>query len=132
MITRDIKHVIAVTGGDCSNTIALAEIMSLNGVKVIPFDYPPERTREQLEPRLEAFREVLSANQDNVNKVKVRLDGIRRKLREIDRLTYEGNIVTGLENHLFLLASSDFKGDPDSFEKEINDFLNNQKNTQSS
>jgi benzoyl-CoA reductase/2-hydroxyglutaryl-CoA dehydratase subunit BcrC/BadD/HgdB len=30
-----------------------------------------------------------------------------------------------MENHLFLLASSDFKGDPDKFEKEIDDFLSN-------
>ena len=123
VINRDIKHVIAVTGGDCSNTIALAEIMSLKGVRVIPFDYPSERTREHLEPRLEAFREVLSADRDNIMTVRARLDGIRRKLKEIDRLTYEDNIVTGLENHMFLLSSSDFKGDPDNFENEIDEFL---------
>lgn len=124
VMTRDIKHVIAVTGGDCSNTIALAEIMSLKGVKVTPFDYPPERTREHLESRLETFRKVLSADWENINEVKVNLDRIRKKLKEIDRLTYEENIVTGLENHSYLLASSDFKGDPDKFEREINDFLN--------
>lgn len=127
VMTQGIKHVIAVTGGDCSNTIALSEIMSLKGVRVTPFDYPPERTRDHLEPRLEAFREALSAERDNIKRVKANLDRIRKKLKEIDRLTYEENIVTGLENHSFLLASSDFKGNPDRFEKEINGFLNRVK-----
>ncbi|MFC1840141.1 2-hydroxyacyl-CoA dehydratase family protein [Thermodesulfobacteriota bacterium] len=127
VINRDIKSVIAVTGGDCSNTIALAEIMSLRGVKVIPFNYPSERTRGHLEPGLEAFRKELSADWDNIDKVKRRLDRIRRKLKEIDRLTFVENIVTGMENHQFLLASSDFKGDPDNFEKEIDNFLNKVK-----
>jgi len=123
VIKQKINRVIAVTGGDCSNTIALAEIMSLRDVEVIPFDYPSERSREHLEPKLENFRRLLSADWDNIKKVKARLDRIRKKIKEIDRLTYEENIVTGLENHLFLLASSDFKSDPDSFEKEIEDFL---------
>jgi len=32
-------------------------------------------------------------------------------------------VVTGLENHLFLVNSSDFGGDPDEFEKSLDQFL---------
>lgn len=127
VINHNIKHVVAVTGGDCSNTIALAEIMSLKGVKVTPFDYPSERKREYLETRLETFRKEMSADMEDIDNIKTRLDRIRGKLKIIDRLTYEENTVTGMENHLFLVASSDFKGDPDSFEKEIDLFLNKVK-----
>ncbi len=123
VIDRNIKNVIAVTGGDCSNTIALAEILALRDVRVIPFDYPSERNSEQLATKLETFRKALSAERDKIIGAKTRLDRIRAKLKEIDRLTYEDNTVTGLENHLFLVASSDFKGDPDSFETEIDSFL---------
>jgi len=34
---KDIRTVIAVTQGDCSNTHALMETLQLEGVKVVPF-----------------------------------------------------------------------------------------------
>ena len=127
VINSNIKRVIAVTGGDCSNTIPLSEIMSLKGVDVINFDYPQKRDKKQLREKLEDFGKVLGADRDEICKVKKRLDRIRIKLKEIDRLTYEEDILSGLENHLFLLSSSDFKGDPDRFENEIDEFFKNVK-----
>lgn len=127
VINHDIKRVIAVTGGDCSNTIALAEILNLRGVEVTPFDYPSLQKRKSVEAGLDKFRKALSAKWDDVKKTKKRLDKIRKKLREIDRLTYMDNIVTGFENHIYLLASSDFKSNPDQFEKEIDTFLSSIK-----
>ena len=44
VINHHIQKVIAVTGGDCSNTIALAEILARRGIEIIPFDYPPDRS----------------------------------------------------------------------------------------
>jgi benzoyl-CoA reductase/2-hydroxyglutaryl-CoA dehydratase subunit BcrC/BadD/HgdB len=55
--------------------------------------------------------------------VKRKLDRIRAKCAEIDRLTWEDNVVTGQENHLFLISTSDFNGDPDKFEQEADVFL---------
>ena len=43
------------------------------------------------------------------------------------RLTYIDNIVTGFENHLFLVSSSDFKSDPEKYENEIDIFLSDLK-----
>ncbi|HAG06826.1 MAG TPA: 2-hydroxyglutaryl-CoA dehydratase, partial [Peptococcaceae bacterium] len=41
----EIKTVIAVTQGDCSNTHALMETLALTGLKIIPFAYPFDRDR---------------------------------------------------------------------------------------
>ena len=35
-----IQEVICVTGGDCSNTLMLMEVLRHRGVKTIPFAYP--------------------------------------------------------------------------------------------
>ena len=42
----------------------------------------------------------------------------------IDIATWKENIVSGFENHYFLVTSSDFQSNPESFEKEIDNFLN--------
>ena len=123
VINHDFRNVVAVTGGDCSNTIALADIMSLKGINIVSFDYPSSQKREAVEPRLEKFCIALSASWSDVKREKKRLDNIRKKLIELDRLTYVDNIVTGFENHIFLLSSSDFKSDPERFENEIDTFL---------
>lgn len=125
VLNNRIEQVIAVTGGDCSNTIALAEILSRKGVKIIPFEYPLNRDREFLASQMENLRLSLSTTWDKIQSVKLRLDRIRAKLMEIDRLTFEDNVVSGLENHLLLVGSSDFNSDPDQYEKDLDGFLEN-------
>ena len=123
VIYHGVKRVIAVTGGDCSNTLALAEVLSRRGVEIIPFDYPLNRDRASLMGQMEKLREILSATWPDIHETKRRLDKIRKKLMELDRLTFHDNVVNGFENHLFLLSSSDFKSDPDLFEKDLDEFL---------
>jgi benzoyl-CoA reductase/2-hydroxyglutaryl-CoA dehydratase subunit BcrC/BadD/HgdB len=118
-----IQQVIAVTGGDCSNTIALAEILKRKGVNIIPFEYPLNRDREVLAAQMDRLRFSLSTTWDKIRATKMALDKIRVKLQEIDRLTYSTNVVTGLENHLFLVSSSDFRSDPDQYEKDLDSFI---------
>ena len=127
VINHDIQSVVAVTGGDCSNTIALAEIMNMKGIKVIPFDYPQSQNPDHVKQKLDVFRQTLRTSWDDIKREKKRLDKIRKKLKEIDRLTYIENIVTGFENHIFLVSSSDFKSDPEKYENEIDAFLYNIK-----
>ena len=52
VINRGVKNVIAVTGGDCSNTIALSELLIERGVNVIHFDYPVHRDRDLLRTQM--------------------------------------------------------------------------------
>jgi benzoyl-CoA reductase/2-hydroxyglutaryl-CoA dehydratase subunit BcrC/BadD/HgdB len=118
-----VPCVIAVTGGDCSNTTALAEVFESRGVQVIPFDFPLDRDRELLGRQMEKLSLALGASWTEVERVRTRLRPIRQKLRELDRLTYEEDRVSGLENHLFLVTSSDFNSDPETYEKELDRFL---------
>jgi len=54
---------------------------------------------------------------------KKRLDGVRRIAHEIDRLTWQEGKVTGEENHRWLVACSDFDGDPDGYARRASAFL---------
>ena len=123
VIHHGVKRVIAVTGGDCSNTTALAEVLKRRGVEIIPFNYPLNRDRASLIGQMEKLRETLSTTWTDTHRMKRRLDRIREKLIKLDRLTFQDNVVSGFENHLFLVSSSDFKSDPDLYEKELDNFL---------
>jgi benzoyl-CoA reductase/2-hydroxyglutaryl-CoA dehydratase subunit BcrC/BadD/HgdB len=120
-----IKEVIAVTEGDCSYTKALMEVLSLEDIRIVPFGYPPGRDAESLRHEIEKLMRLFKVEWDEVNLVKKKLDLIRRKLRGIDRLTWEENRVTGWENHYFQVSASDMNSDPDSFEKEVDIFTEN-------
>ncbi len=119
----DIQKVIAVTQGDCSNTQALTEILLHQGIEVLHFDYPYSRDPVLLKKNLEGLMEVLGVSWSKVNRIKKRMDPIRKDLGDLDRQTWKGNLVHGWENHLFLVNSSDFKGDLELFEEELKTFL---------
>ena len=123
VINNGINEVIAVTGGDCSNTIALGEVLERKGVKVLSFEYPFNRNREALRVQMEKLRRDLGTTWDDIENAKQLLDRIRTKLRRLDRLSWQENVVTGLENNLFLVSSSDFGGDPEKFEQDVDKFL---------
>lgn len=123
VVNADVKRIIAVTGGDCSNTVALTEVLTRKGVEVIPFDYPFNRDRNSLKAQMEKLMDRFSVSWADVTAAKGRLEKIREKLRELDRLTFRENLVTGFENHLALVSSSDFNSDPDRFDEEIEGLL---------
>ena len=123
VVNNGIRTVIAVTGGDCSNTIAMGEVLERSGVKVFTFEYPLNRDRDALEAQMDKLRHELGTTWDKIGKTKKLLDRIRVKLRRLDRLSWQENVITGLENSLFLLSSSDFVGDPEKFEHDVDAFL---------
>ncbi len=123
VLDHDVKTIVAVFGGDCSHTVALAEVLERRGVRVIPFHYPLDRDRKFLERQIDTLRRSFSATWDDVSQAKSRLDRIRVKLQELDRLTYSRGVVSGWENHYYLVSSSDFNSDPDAFEQNLDTFL---------
>ncbi|MGB9802262.1 2-hydroxyacyl-CoA dehydratase family protein [Desulfofundulus sp.] len=127
---RDIRTLVAVTQGDCSNTHALMETLELIGVEVIPFAYPFDRDRDLLALQIEKLMDRFGVDGTAVNRARERLDQIRRKVWEIDRLTWQENLVGGWDNHLYQVNCSDFKGNPDVFEQEVDDFLARLKEAQ--
>jgi benzoyl-CoA reductase/2-hydroxyglutaryl-CoA dehydratase subunit BcrC/BadD/HgdB len=123
VINHEVKRVIAVTGGDCSNTVALAELLARRGVEIIAFDYPLTRQRDLLMGQMEKLKAIFSVSWADVDRVKKRLDRIRDKLKALDEMTFRDHVISGAENHLFLVTSSDFKSDPNQYEKEVDRFL---------
>ncbi len=123
VMQSDIKTVIGVVEGDCSNTHSLMETLSEQNIKVIPFSFPYSKDYESLDFEIKKLEKIFGVTRFETQKVKKRLDKIRKKLIYLDELTYKENLITGFENHLWLVSSSDFNGNPDKFENELDGFL---------
>jgi benzoyl-CoA reductase/2-hydroxyglutaryl-CoA dehydratase subunit BcrC/BadD/HgdB len=121
--TLDVDEVIAVVRGDCSQTQALMEVLQMEGTPVYPFAYPYDRSPQAIGLEIGKLREHFGVRAEEVEEAKGRLDRIRRKLNRLDVLTWRDGLVSGGENHRFLVASSDMKGDPCAFEREVDAFL---------
>ncbi len=119
-----VDEVVAVTQGDCSNSHALAELFINSGIKVHTFSYPFEKEGryDALKREMERFAESIGTTLDAGIKYSEKTDGIRQKLRRLDEMTTEG-YVTGFENHLWLVTSTDFNTDHIKYEHELDDFM---------
>ncbi len=122
-VKKNIKEVIAVMEGDCSNTHALSEIFISKGIKIIPFSFPFSRDYETLKKNIENLMNYFDVSWKQVEDIKEKLDNIRKKLLKLDELTYKENRISGFENHIFLVSSSDFTGNYEKFSQEIDLFL---------
>jgi benzoyl-CoA reductase/2-hydroxyglutaryl-CoA dehydratase subunit BcrC/BadD/HgdB len=100
-------------------------------VRIFPFAYPYDQDRYLLALQIERMREHFGVTEATVQEAKEQLDRVRGKVREIDRLTWQEGVVTGSENHLFLVSTSDMNGDWRSFEQEVDRFLTEAKARQS-
>jgi benzoyl-CoA reductase/2-hydroxyglutaryl-CoA dehydratase subunit BcrC/BadD/HgdB len=99
------------------------EALEFEGVATIPFMYPYNRDRSFLSLQIAELERDFGVSRADVERSKQRLEGIRDKIRTIDRLTWQDGVVTGLENHIYHITCSDMKGDPGVFEREIDDFI---------
>jgi benzoyl-CoA reductase/2-hydroxyglutaryl-CoA dehydratase subunit BcrC/BadD/HgdB len=99
------------------------EMLHMEGIPVYPFAYPYDRSPAAMDVELQKFRDHYGVNEAAVVRCKRQLDRIRRKLKTIDTLTWKAGLVWGSENHSFHIASSDMRGDPPSFEHELDQFL---------
>lgn len=120
---EDIREVIAVTQGDCSNTHALMETLQLQGVRTIPFAFPYDRDSDLLRLQIEKLMQYFQVDQPAVQAAKARLDAVRKKVWEIDRQTWTENKISGFDNHIFQVSCSDFDGDPEAFAERADRFL---------
>jgi benzoyl-CoA reductase/2-hydroxyglutaryl-CoA dehydratase subunit BcrC/BadD/HgdB len=122
---QKIATVLCVTTGDCSNTIMLMEVLKLKGIKTIPFAYPdrPDVTKMQkaLEELATAFNTTLAA----AERVRKELNPARRLALKLDELTWKQGVASGLENHLWLVAASDFNRDQRNYRKELKELVTN-------
>ena len=122
---RDFDVFIAVTEGDCSNAKVLEQIVAMEtGIKTFVFNFPYLREIDKMRSEISRFAEFMGTDYASCKNVWKRLSGLRRKLRIIDEVSYLfPGCVTGEENHLFLVSSSDFCGNPDEYENKVDDFI---------
>ena len=121
----EIQKIIGVMQGDCSNTAALLDLLSHRGYEVLTFAYPVEADEDELVREIEKLIGVLGTTRENAEKAKTQLDMVRAVALAIDDLTWRKNSVTGRENHLALIETSDCRGNPVELELELTMLLEN-------
>ena len=119
----DIQTVIVVTQGDCSNTHALMELLEAEGRAIIPFQFPYPRNRELLQAQIEDLIIACGTEWLAVIRTWRQLAPIRAGLAELDRLTWETGQVSGAQNFQWLIASSDFNSNLETFDRELDEVL---------
>ncbi len=127
VITNNIQTVIGVVQGDCSNTHSLMSLLQDKGIEVVPFSFPYHKDRVTLKREILTLHDRFGVTTGQVREVKRELDEIRKKLSELDRLTFEERKVSGAENHLWLVTSSDFNGNPGAYSKKLTEFIQEAK-----
>lgn len=123
ILEEGVETVITVMEGDCSNTQALAEILTYKGVKVIPFSYPYDRDKKVLKREIEKLKHELSVETKELAHIEKGIKQTRLNLQEIDRMTWQEKVVTGYENHLWLVRASDMLGDYNQYNDMAGAFI---------
>lgn len=126
-VTRELAPVdklLIVTEGDCSNTRSMLETFRIKGYPpILTFNYPHDRNAQRLESEMKRLACDLGTTLEEAQRRMSILKTLRRKLKVLDELTWQTGQVTGGENHLWLVSSSDFNGDAALFEKKLDAFL---------
>jgi benzoyl-CoA reductase/2-hydroxyglutaryl-CoA dehydratase subunit BcrC/BadD/HgdB len=122
-----LDEVIGVTQGDCSNTHSLMSMLKDKGKDIFNFSFPVNKDYAFLDAEIKRMEAHFEVTRAQTIKVKERLDSIRAKLALLDDMTWKENLVTGAENHLWLVSASDFMGNPDFFEESLHTFIEQAK-----
>lgn len=118
-VMHGIDEIVGVVEGDCSNTKALVEVLSLRNIKVYPFSYPHSHTLSDVEKEIRRFMDIFGIKIEQAERVREDLKKVRHLARTLDALTYVGNKATGFENHLYQVSMSDFNGDAKAYEQDL-------------
>lgn len=122
-LEAELEAVIAVMQGDCSNTQALMETLQMQKINILPYAYPYDRNADMLANEIEKLMRIFDVSWTEVERVRNDLSEIRSLCKELDRLTWQDNLVSGAENHKYLVSSSDFNGNPKIFQNELQTFI---------
>jgi benzoyl-CoA reductase/2-hydroxyglutaryl-CoA dehydratase subunit BcrC/BadD/HgdB len=123
VISEKVGRVICVTGGDCSNTEILMEVLKLKGVDATPFSYPQQPNPDQMEEAIKKLAFELKTTIGVASEMRIKLKPIRDKALELDKLTWQEGLFSGWDNHYWLVSCSDFNGDYTSFSSELSNEL---------
>jgi len=123
VVEQGPRRVIGVMRGDCSGTGVLLEALEARGVEIIPFSFPFPPSREEMDREIRKLCQALGTTIEEAEGWRHELLPLRELLGEVDRMCWHENTVTGLENHLWLVGSSDFGGDPGRYNEELVGFI---------
>ena len=123
VMESQIDTVISVIEGDCSNALALLEILRYKGIRVIPFAYPYDRDRKILKKEIRKLMDELSVDVGRLAEVEKEIKLVRTNLELIDRMTWHDKVVTGHENHIWLVCASDMLGDYKNYKSMTEEFI---------
>ncbi|OQC49202.1 MAG: 2-hydroxyglutaryl-CoA dehydratase, D-component [Deltaproteobacteria bacterium ADurb.Bin026] len=123
VMESQIDTVISVIEGDCSNALALLEILRYKGIRVIPFAYPYDRDRKILKKEIRKLMDELSVDVGRLAEVEKEIKLVRTNLGLIDRMTWHDKVVTGHENHIWLVCASDMLGDYKNYKSMTEEFI---------
>lgn len=122
-LSSNLDMIIGIVEGDCSNSNSLLDMFTEANMPVYRFSFPPNKIPEDLDKEIAKLENFFGVSRSDTMKAKQRLDEIRKKLLILDEWTWKERLVSGLENHLWLVNSSDFMGNPDRYESELDAFL---------
>ena len=119
-----IDKVVVVFQQDSLNHYTLVELLRHQGVEVYTFVFPNDRDRSLLDIQMRKLAMALGvAKLDNLDYWKFRLGEVRQLAHKIDQLTWSTNLVSGYENHKYLLSTADFEGDVDIYMNKLYNFI---------
>ncbi|HNV72966.1 MAG TPA: 2-hydroxyacyl-CoA dehydratase, partial [Candidatus Ozemobacteraceae bacterium] len=117
-----IRRVIFVTGGDCSNTHALMETLKPDLSEMLTFSYPYPGEKEALSREIDRFCSAFAITRTQAEQKGTELSKIRQMLAELDRLTWQTDTISGEDNFRWLVSSSDFQGNPATYQSALSLF----------
>jgi len=118
-----IKTVLCVTTGDCSNTIMLMDVLKLKGIEIVPFAYPDQPDSQRMQHALQTLAETLGTTLEAADRIRGELKPSRNLALKLDRLTWRQGLVSGWENHLWLVSTSDFNQDHRKYQQQLQKLL---------
>ena len=122
-LTQNINPVMCVTTGDCSNTVMLMEVLRLKGFDVIPFAYPERPTPRGVRRCLKSLAENLGTTLESAEEARKGLMQCRSLADRLDELTWKQGLISGWENHLWLVSTSDFNTDAHQYERNLREVI---------
>jgi benzoyl-CoA reductase/2-hydroxyglutaryl-CoA dehydratase subunit BcrC/BadD/HgdB len=72
---------------------------------------------------LEALANRLVTNLEEANKIRDELKPCRELVHKLDRLTWQEGLVSGFENHLWLVSASDFNQDHNEYFNQLQELV---------
>ena len=101
----------------------LMEVFKLRGLNVIPFAFPDQPSVPDMQRVLGSFSMMVGTTLEEAEEVRQALEKGRWLAAELDELTWKEGVVSGWENHYWLVSASDFIGDHNEYEAQLSQLV---------